>query len=105
METTHGWSRFHLHLLPQTREGWSAVWCFLAFAGLAVVSGTIANTAGGSPWMALLTIPFLATVIGSGVYLFIAVVRRGDRGAVLFLPLFLVLFALMFVVGEVAFPH
>ncbi|MBE0609565.1 MAG: hypothetical protein IH609_09305 [Dehalococcoidia bacterium] len=105
---------------PSTREGRRAG-LFFAVAAALVVCGSglsglwfgLLEEPGGdqeSPPLPLLIPMFLAALggfvaaISGGVFAFLAI-RRGDRSAILVLPLIAFLLALTFIVGEFAVPH
>lgn len=106
--------------LPSTREGRRAGLLFAVAAALVVCGIALAGLwfglleePGGdqeSPPLPLVIPMFLAALggvvaaIGGGVFAFLAI-RRGDRSAILVLPVIAFLFALTFIVGEFAVPH
>lgn len=58
-----------------------------------------------NPWLSMFAFSGLALAAGAGIAAFIAIVRRGERGLLLFLPALLGVVVVMFLVGEVLVPH
>lgn len=106
--------------LPSTAQGRKAGLLFAVAAalvacgiGLAGLWFGLLEEPGGdqeSPPLPMLVPMFLAALggivaaISGGVFAFLAI-RRGDRSAILALPLLAFLFALTFILGEFAVPH
>ena len=96
---------------PSTRDGRRAGWLSLAVIGLIVLEGLLV-AAGMYDWSRgvrvalgfVTSVPMLLGAVLAAVYTVLAL-RHGDRSIVLLWPLLLGAFALMFVVGEFAFPH
>ena len=101
-----------IHLLPTTRLGWWAVRLLVAFAAGWVVGMSLAaagQISGGEEsfdnlW---LTVPLMgagltAVVAGvlAGITAAFAIVRRGERAVLVFLPLIVLVFFAFFLVGE-----
>jgi len=101
-----------IHLLPTTRLGWWAVRLLVAFAAGWVVGMSLAaagQISGGEEsfdnlW---LTVPLMgagltAVVAGvlAGATAAFAIVRRGERAVLVFLPLIVLVFFAIFLVGE-----
>ena len=109
--------RARFHLRPTTRLGWWAVRLAVAFAALFVVCMGLAAAGqmiGGEEvfddgW---LTVPMagagmtavLAGVL-AGVTAAFAIVRRGERSVLVFLPLIVGLLVALFLLGEFTTPH
>jgi hypothetical protein len=96
---------------PSTRDGRRAGWLGLGVVGLFLMTSAMAG-AGAYEWsrgarIALLGIPAgLAMLASIGALVFaIRALRQGERSIALVLPLLLGAFAVLFVVGEFAFPH
>lgn len=98
-------ARLSQSVLPQTRLGWIAVRLFIAFLVVAAATAAIAAATGGNPWLAVLVIPLGATAFGGGAAAVVSIARRGERGALVLLPLMAGLVALVFVAGEAIVPH
>lgn len=98
-------ARLSESVLPQTPAGWLSLVLFALF--LLFAAGSIAATAatGGDPWLALFIVPLAATSLGGGGAALLALLRRGERGALVMLPLIVGALALIFALGEVAAPH
>jgi len=109
--------RVRLRLLPTTRLGWWAARLLVAFAALFLIGISLAGAGqkiGGeevfdSLW---LTVPLagagltavLAGVL-AGLTAAFAIVRRGERSVLVFLPLIVGLLVALFVQGEIFSPH
>jgi hypothetical protein len=105
--------RPRIHVVPTTRLGLWAVRLLVAFVAGYVVGMSLAGAGqiGGEGafdnlW---LTVPLmgvgLATVVAgvlAGVAAAFAIVRRGERSVLVFLPLLVLLFIAIFFVGELA---
>lgn len=95
---------------PSTRAGTRAAWIGAGVLVLFVVDGVLAAL-GASDWgdgaRVVLGLSGAAGMIGAiaALVLTLSALRKGDRSIVLLWPLLLGAFALMFVVGEFAFPH
>lgn len=96
---------------PSTRDGRRAGWLSLAVLGFVLLEGLLV-AAGMYDWprgvraaLGLVTsVPIMLGSILAAVSTVLAL-GKGDRSVVLLWPLLLGAFALMFVVGEFAFPH
>ncbi len=111
MSNTGATSRsFRLHLLPQTPPGrWSGA---LLLAGIALfIANILTVTVGGqsgpgfNPWIAITIIPAGVAAVLAGITAAYAVVRKGERSVLVFVPLFVGLLVAWFVIGEVVTPH
>lgn len=95
---------------PSTEIGRRAAWLCAAVVGLWAVDGALAAL-GASDWGdAARLVLALSSALGMVVavlalVLTVRALRKGDRSIVLLWPLVLGALALMFVVGELAFPH
>lgn len=109
--TSAGPSSHRFLTWPSTRDGKVAGWLSLGALALIVLEGVLV-AAGMYDWppavravLGLLTsMPVLVGAIVAAVYT-VKALRKGDRSIVLLWPLVLGAVALMFVVGEFAFPH
>ncbi len=97
--------RLRRAVLPRTQPGRIAVWFFVAFAICLAILCTIVAARGGSPWLAPFVPALAVTAFGGGIAALIAVVRHGERGFLLFLPVLIALVAIVFALGEVIVPH
>ena len=98
-------TRFSGAILPQTRLGRIAIYLFIAFLVLSTSLSLIVGVIGGSPLLALFMIPLGVAALGGGIAALVSIFRRGERGALVFIPLIVGLVALLFVAGEVVVPH
>jgi hypothetical protein len=98
-------ARLSQSILPQSRLGWIALRLFIVFFMLAAATSATVAVSGGHPWLAFLVIPLGATALGGGAAAVVSIVRRGERGALVLMPLMIGLLALVFVAGEVIVPH
>jgi hypothetical protein len=77
----------------------------IAFLAIFQISQMIATGSDSTPWLAIFIIPLAVLGLGGGVASAISIVRRGDRGALVFVPLIVGLLIALFVVGEVTTQH
>jgi len=98
-------ARLSQSIMPQTRLGWTALRLFAAFFVLAATTAAIVAITGGHPWLAVMAIALGATSLGGGAAAVVSIARRGERSALVFLPLIIGLIALVFVAGELIVPH
>ena len=103
--TGHRWAR--IRLLPRTRLGFWAVGLLAAFAAcfILLISLAAAGQTGGDElsdnlWLALPGLGAGLSAVLAGVTAAVAVVRRGERSALVFLPLIVGIFVAIFLVGE-----
>jgi len=92
------------HLLPTTRLGWWAVRLAVAFAALFVVGDRIVVVAGRDQGAVLVVGAGLSLML-AGVTAAFAIVRRGERSVLVFLPLIPALLVVLFLLGEFTTPH
>ena len=87
-------------VLPHTPLGWLAVRLLIPFAALVVPSVALAASDRWLPWSP--RVGFMALLVGvlAGVTAAVTVGRRGERAALVFLPLFLSIFCAIAVVNE-----
>lgn len=97
---------------PSTRLGWWAVGLvvgFLVFFGLfqmLVASGQRGGeTFFSNPWLALSMLVAAGSAIAAGITAAIAIFGQRERSFVDFVALVLGLFVLVFMLGEILFPH
>lgn len=98
-------ARLSRSILPQTRLGWIALRLFVAFFVLSAATSAIVTVSGGHPWLGVLVIPLGAAALGGGIAAVVSIVRHGERGALVLMPMIVGLLALVFVAGEVFVPH
>ena len=108
--------RARFYLRPTTRLGWWAVRLAVAFAALFVVGMSLAGAGqkiGGEGvfdnlWLTvpLTGVGLTAVLVGllAGVTAAFAIVRRGERSVLVFLPLIVGLLVAIFLLGEIAGP-
>lgn len=96
---------------PSTPTGQRAARLSAGVLGLIVLDAILA-AAGAYDWSrpvraALLGVTSLAILLGSiaATVITVLALRRGDRSIVLLWPLLIGAVAIMFIVGEFAFPH
>ena len=98
-------ARLSQSILPQTKLGWIALRLFIAFFLLAAATAAIVAVSGGHPWLAFFVIPLGIAALGGGAAAAVSIVRRGERAALVLMPLLVGLLALVFVAGELIVPH
>ncbi len=92
--------RAGIHLLPRTRLGFWAVRLLIAFAAFFILLISLVAAGQRGVWLVSLVIPlFLAGVLAAATAA-IAVVRRGERSVLVFLPLIVGVLIAFFLVGE-----
>lgn len=95
---------------PSTHDGKRAAWLGAGVLGLFAVDAALAALGaydGGDAVRLVLGVTGMLAILGGIASLVFAVrgLRSGDRSLLLFWPLLLGAFAVLFVVGEFAFPH
>ena len=99
-DTSTGHRRAGIHLTPRTRPGVWAVRLLIAFAVFFILLISLVAAGQRGVWLVSLVIPlFLAGVLAAATAA-IAVVRRGERSLLVFLPLIVGLLIAFFLVGE-----
>jgi len=98
--TPIGPRRPRTHLLPHTPLGWWAVRLLIPFAALVLPSVALAVSDHWLPWSPL--VAFIGLLVGAlaGVTAAVAVARRGERAVLVFLPLIVLVFCAIALVGE-----
>jgi flagellar biosynthesis protein FliQ len=101
----HRWAR--IRLLPRTRLGFWAVGLLAAFAAffILLISLAASGQEGGEEfsdnlWLALPGLAAGLSAVLGGVTAAVAVVRRGERSVLVFLPLIVGIFVAIFLLGE-----
>jgi hypothetical protein len=108
--TPAGAPRHRFLTWPSTRTGTRAAWVSLAVVALFAFDALLA-AAGAYDWplgaRLVLGISGGLSIVGAlaALGLTLQALRKGDRSIVLLWPLLLGSFAVLFVVGEFAFPH
>lgn len=97
---------------PSTRMGWWSAGgfvgsiLFLVLFNALITSGQRGgDTFFSNPWLALTILASAMLAIASGVLAVVAVGRDRERSIFGFLAILLGLIVLVFVIGEIAFPH
>ena len=96
--TRHRGSR--THLLPRTPLGWWSVRLLIPFAALVLPGVALAASDHWLPWSP--RVGFIGLLVGAlaGVTAAVAVARRGERAVLVFLPLIVLVFCAIALVGE-----
>ena len=98
--TPTGHRRVGIHLAPRTGLGFWAVRLLIAFAALFVTLCALIAAGQRGVWLVSLGIPlFLSGLLAAATAAF-AVVRRGERSVLVFLPLIVGILIAFFLVGE-----
>ncbi len=103
-----------MRFLPSTRLGRIACWLAVAFVAFFIANQALIglwDATSMSPWGAARGVLIawgilgLSTGLVAGVLALVAVLRRRERGVAVFLAMVPGLFVLLFVLGELLFPH
>ena len=98
--TSTGHRRAGIHLAPRTRLGLWAVRLLAAFAAFFLTLCALVATGQRGVWLVSLVIPlFLSGALATATAA-VAVVRRGERSVLVFLPLIVGILIAVFLVGE-----
>jgi hypothetical protein len=89
-----------IHLLPRTRLGFWAVRLLIAFAALFLTICALVAAGQRGVWLVSLVVPLFLSGLLAGGTATVAVVRRGERSALVFLPLAVGILIAFFLVGE-----
>jgi len=103
--TPTGHRRAGIHLPPRTRLGFWAVRLLAAFAALFVTLCALVAAGQRGVWLLSLVIPLFLCGLVAGATAAFAVVRRGERSVLVFLPLVVGILIIIFVVGELIGPE
>jgi hypothetical protein len=95
-----GRSRAAIHLLPRTRLGVWAVRLLIAFAALFLTLCVLVAAGQRGVWLVSLVIPLFLSGLLAGATGAVAVVRRGERSVLVFLPLVVGILIAIFLLGE-----
>jgi len=89
-----------IHLPPRTPLGSWAVRLLIPFAALFLVSFAFGASGHSNQWFAL--VGFFGVLFGAlaGVVAAVAIVRRGERSLLVFLPLIVLVFIAILIVAE-----
>lgn len=92
--------RSRTHLLPRTPLGWWSVRLLIPFAALVLPGVALAASDHWLPWSP--RVGFIGLLVGAlaGVTAAVAVARRGERAVLVFLPLIVLVFCAIALVGE-----
>ena len=108
-DTPAGHCRARIHLLPRTRLGFWALRLLAAFAAcfILLISLAAAGQTGGDElsdnlWLALPGLGAGLSAVLAGATAAVAIVRRGERSVLVFLPLVLGVLVATFLLGELA---
>ena len=93
--------------MPQTELGRRAAMLLAAGVALNALATLLANASGlgGSPWLALMTVPGMAAILCGAVVAAIAVAGRHERGGFALLALLFGLAIVVLLIGEMIAPH
>jgi len=92
--------RAGINLLPRTRLGLWAIRFLTAFAALFVTLSVLVAAGQRGVWLVALVIPlFLSGLLAGGTGA-VAVVRRGERSPLVFLPVVVGILIAIFILGE-----
>jgi hypothetical protein len=93
-----------IRLLPRTRLGLWAVRFLIAFAVFFVTLCALVAAGQRGVWLVSLVVPLFLFGLLAGATAAVAVVRRGERAVLVFLPLIVGLLVAFFLVGELIGP-
>jgi flagellar biosynthesis protein FliQ len=105
VEGTPAGHRAGIHLLPRTRLGFWAVRLLIAFAALFLTICTLVATGQRGIWLLSLVIPLFLCGVLAGATAAVAIVRRGERSVLVFLPLIVGILIAIFLLGELVGPE
>ena len=86
--------------MPRTRLGFWAVRLLIAFAALFVTLSALVAAGQRGVWLVSLVIPLFFSGLLAAATAAVAVVRRGERSALVFLPLIVGIVIAIFLLGE-----
>jgi len=89
-----------IHVVPRTRLGLWAIRFLIAFAALFVTLSTLVAVGQRGVWLVSLVIPLFLAGLLAGATAVVAIVRRGERSVLVFLPLVVGIVIAIFLVGE-----
>ena len=89
-----------IRLLPETRLGFWAVRFLIAFAVFFLTLCALVAAGQTGPWLALMFIPLGLSALLAVATAAVAIVRRGERSVLVFLPLVVGIIIAFFLVGE-----
>ena len=87
-------------MAPSTRLGLWAVRLLIAFAALFVTLSALVAAGQRGVWLVSFVIPLFLSGALAGATAAVAIVRRGERAVLVFLPLIIGIFVAIFLVGE-----
>lgn len=100
VEGTPAGRRARIHLLPRTRLGLWAARFLIAFVGLFVTLCALVAVGERGVWLVALVIPLFLAGLLAGATAAVAVVRRGERSVLVFLPMLVGIVIAIFLLGE-----
>ena len=92
--------RAAIHLLPRTRLGLWAVRLLVAFTALFLTISALVASGQRGVWLVSLVIPLFLFGVLAGATAAVAIVRRGERSVLVFLPLIVGVLIAIFLLGE-----
>ena len=98
--TPTGHRRAGIHLLPRTRLGSWAVRFLVAFAVFFLTLCALVAAGQRGVWLGSLVIPLFLSGLLAAATAAVAIVRRGERSVLVFLPLVVGILIAFFLVGE-----
>jgi hypothetical protein len=98
--TSTGHQRARVRLAPGTRLGLWAVRLLIAFAALFVTISALVVAGQRGVWLLSLVVPLFLSGLLAAATAAVAVVRRGERSVLVFLPLIVGILIAFFLVGE-----
>jgi membrane associated rhomboid family serine protease len=103
--TPTGHRRVRIRLLPRTRLGFWAVRFLIAFAVFFLTLCALVAAGQRGVWLVSLVIPLGLSGALAGGTAAVAVVRRGERSVLVFLPLVVGILIAIFLLGELIGPE
>ena len=95
----------HLRGLPGTHLGNLALRIMLPALIVLVALAAVGISGNGGPWAAIPGILAFGSLLAAGELSFVAIAARGERSPVSMVLAAIGIFAFLFLIGELAFPH
>lgn len=95
----------HLHGLPGTHLGNLALRIMLPALIVLLALAAVGISGNGGLWAAIPGILAFGCLLAAGALSFAAIAARGERSPVSMVLAAISVFALLFLIGELAFPH